>query len=108
MKSIRSLLASALVATTLVSSPLFAETAKPVDAAKPVAVQTAAVTPVNINSADAQTIADRLNGVGLKKAQAIVTYREQHGPFKAAEELVNVAGIGTATLEKNRSAISVN
>ena len=108
MKTLRSLIATACVTAALVSAPVFAEAGKMQDAAKPQLVQSAAVAPVNINSADAQTLADRLNGVGLKKAQAIVSYRDQHGPFKAVDELVNVAGIGGATLEKNRSLISVN
>lgn len=61
--------------------------------------------PVNINSADAKTIADALSGIGLKKAEAIVKYREAKGPFKAAEDLVNVDGIGAKTVEKIKSDI---
>lgn len=57
-------------------------------------------TPVNVNTADAQAIADALPGIGPAKAQAIVDYRAKHGPFKAKEELTNVPGIGAATLEK--------
>lgn len=57
-------------------------------------------TPVNVNSADAQTLADSLDGIGLKKAEAIIEYRTQNGPFKSADELVNVTGIGEKTLEK--------
>ncbi|GAB6142078.1 hypothetical protein JCM14076_28070 [Methylosoma difficile] len=61
--------------------------------------------PVNINTADANTIADALNGIGLKKAEAIVKYREEKGAFKTAEDLLNVPGIGEKTLEKNKSDI---
>lgn len=67
------------------------------------AVVTAA--PVNVNSADASTIAAALNGIGDAKAQAIVAYREEHGPFKHMDELVNVKGIGLKTIDKNRSDI---
>jgi len=49
---------------------------------------------VNINSADAETIASVLVGVGVEKAKAIVAYREQHGRFYVAEELTAVKGIG--------------
>ncbi|HET7688332.1 MAG TPA: helix-hairpin-helix domain-containing protein [Candidatus Macondimonas sp.] len=56
--------------------------------------------PVNVNTADMQTIADALPGIGPAKAQAIVDYRTQHGPFKVKEDLANVPGIGAATLEK--------
>ena len=62
-------------------------------------------TPVNINSADAQTIADSLDGIGLKKAEAIIEYRTKNGPFKSAEDLVNVVGIGEKTLEKIKADV---
>jgi competence protein ComEA len=67
-----------------------------------------AAQPVNVNTADAETIADSLSGVGLSKAQAIVAYREAHGTFKHADELVNVKGIGLRTIDKNREYILVN
>lgn len=63
--------------------------------------------PVNINEANAEQISDSLVGVGLKKAAAIVQYREQYGHFNSAEELVNVKGIGAETLEKNKSNIVI-
>src|SRR5690606_36962711 len=62
---------------------------------------------VNINSASADALAEMLNGVGLAKAEAIVSYRETNGPFKTIEDLKNVKGIGEATLEKNRHLISL-
>ncbi len=65
----------------------------------------ASAAPVNVNRADATTIAAALNGIGEAKAQAIVAYREQHGPFKSLDELVNVKGIGLKTIDKNRSDI---
>ena len=60
---------------------------------------------VNINKADAETLSSELSGVGQSKAEAIVSYREQHGPYKSVEELTNVKGIGTATIDKNRAKI---
>ncbi|MDD1629949.1 MAG: helix-hairpin-helix domain-containing protein, partial [Methylococcaceae bacterium] len=50
--------------------------------------------PVNINTADAKTISEALSGIGQKKAEAIVKYREEKGLFKTAEDLTNIAGIG--------------
>ncbi|HEY1588709.1 MAG TPA: ComEA family DNA-binding protein [Rhodanobacter sp.] len=64
-----------------------------------------AATPVNINKADAATIASSLDGIGQSKAQAIVAWRDAHGPFKSADDLAQVKGIGQATLERNRTAI---
>ncbi|HJP39959.1 MAG TPA: helix-hairpin-helix domain-containing protein [Gammaproteobacteria bacterium] len=57
--------------------------------------------PVDLNSADAETIARELNGVGVSRAQAIVDYREQYGAFSSAEDLLNVSGIGTHILQVN-------
>ena len=64
--------------------------------------------PVDINKADAATIAKELNGIGLNKAQAIVAYREKNGPFKTAEDLNKVKGIGAKTLELNRTNIRLD
>ncbi|OHC44231.1 ComEA family DNA-binding protein [Rhodanobacter soli] len=64
-----------------------------------------AATPVNINQADAATIAKSLDGIGQSKAEAIVAWREAHGPFKKADDLNHVKGIGKATIERNRAAI---
>jgi competence protein ComEA len=64
--------------------------------------------PVNINTADAATLQRELKGVGAKRAQAIVDYRKAHGPFKSADELALVKGIGPAAIEKNRADIRVD
>lgn len=64
-----------------------------------------AATPVNVNTADAETIAKALDGIGLAKAKAIVAYREEHGPFKNVDDLSHVKGVGPATLERNHDAI---
>ncbi|WP_340123430.1 helix-hairpin-helix domain-containing protein [Methylobacter svalbardensis] len=61
--------------------------------------------PVNINTADAKTIGESLSGIGIKKAEAIVKYREEKGPFVAVEDLVNVAGIGEKSLEKIKNDV---
>jgi competence protein ComEA len=64
--------------------------------------------PVDINKADAKTIAKELNGVGLSRAQAIVEFREKNGAFKSIEDLRKVKGIGAKTLEQNRSNIRLD
>ena len=63
--------------------------------------------PVNVNSADAATLSRELKGIGMKRAQAIVEYRTKHGPFKSADELALVKGIGPAALAKNRELIRI-
>jgi len=63
--------------------------------------------PVNINSADAGTLARELEGVGPAKAQAIVEYRQKNGPFKSPEDLLKVQGIGDKVFDQNRENIRV-
>lgn len=60
---------------------------------------------VNINTADASTLAAELNGVGAAKAQAIIDYRKINGSFKSVNDLANVKGISTKTIEKNKENI---
>ena len=62
---------------------------------------------VDINSADAATLMKALKGVGPDKASAIISYREQHGPFKTADQLAEVKGIGKKLVEMNREVIIV-
>lgn len=64
--------------------------------------------PVNVNTANAEAISAELQGVGLSKAQAIVAYRNAHGPFKSVDDLALVKGIGARTVEINRKNIVVN
>lgn len=64
--------------------------------------------PVDINKADAETIAAELKGVGLSKAKAIVEYRKKHGPFQSPGDLSLVKGIGERTVELNRTDIQVS
>jgi len=61
--------------------------------------------PLDINSATAEQLALALSGVGQSKAEAIVAYRDANGPFATIEDLVNVKGIGSSLLEKNRIVI---
>jgi len=63
--------------------------------------------PVNVNTADAETISAELQGVGISKAIAIVEYRQANGPFKSIDDLVQVKGIGARTVEINRKNILV-
>ena len=64
-----------------------------------------AASQVDVNSADARALAEALDGVGLAKAEAIVAFRKQHGPFETLDDLGRVEGIGPHILERNRDAI---
>ena len=61
---------------------------------------------VNVNTADAEEL-ETLTGIGPALAQAIVDYRAEHGDFTAAEDLLNVKGIGEAKLEGFRAEITL-
>src|SRR5690242_15932078 len=61
--------------------------------------------PVDINRADAATIAKELEGIGPARAKAIVEYREKHGAYKSADDLQKIKGISAKSIEKNRANI---
>jgi competence protein ComEA len=63
--------------------------------------------PVDINTADAKTLAAELRGVGDSTAAAIVAYRTANGPFKTVDDLRKVKGIGDKILEQNRANLRV-
>lgn len=61
---------------------------------------------INVNTADATTL-EELSGIGEVLAAAIVSYRDEHGPFTSVEQLMDVSGIGPATLEEIRDQVTV-
>ncbi len=62
---------------------------------------------ININNASAEQIASTMTGIGESKAKAIVNYRSSHGKFKSVQDLENVDGIGSKTVEKNKDKITL-
>ena len=89
----------------LLSQPLLAAD-KP--AAKPATTVTTAKESgkVNLNTASINELT-ALKGIGEKKAQAIVDFREKQGKFTTVDQLADVSGIGPATLEANRDMIII-
>lgn len=80
-------------------------------AVAPIAKSTAASLPtlprlININTASESELA-QLDGIGAKKAQDIILYREMMGGFTHIDDLDNVKGIGKATVDKNRHRLTV-
>lgn len=65
-----------------------------------------AAEPVNLNAATAEALAAGMVGIGPAKAKAIVDYRTAHGPFKSVDDLLQIKGIGAATLDKNRERVT--
>ena len=113
MKLMKILFTSMVLCGALVASSSFAEEKATEQTAQPVVATqtetqvapTAASDKLNINTATVSEIQKVLTGIGAKKAEAIVQYREKHGNFTVAEQLLEVQGIGKATLEKNRDRI---
>jgi len=68
----------------------------------------AADSPIDINVVSAKVLADKLPGIGPVKAEAIVAYRSQHGPFTNLSSLTQVKGIGPRTLEKIKPLLSIS
>ncbi|WP_231757585.1 ComEA family DNA-binding protein [Microbulbifer elongatus] len=69
--------------------------------------QTQTVQVVNLNTATAEELSAALDGVGEARAKLIVQYREENGSFSSVEELLEIKGIGVATLEKNKNRIQL-
>jgi competence protein ComEA len=65
----------------------------------------AANNPINLNTADVKTLSKSMKGIGVKRAQAIVTYRESHQGFKSVEELAQVPGLGKNFVEHHKSEL---
>ncbi len=62
---------------------------------------------VNINTADGETLAAELKGIGIKRAKAILAYRNEHGPFKSIDDLIKIKGISKRIVDQNREKITV-
>lgn len=62
--------------------------------------------PLNINTATSEQLTS-LPGIGSVRAEAIVSYRTAHGPFKRVEDLLLVEGIGSGTLSSLRALVIV-
>ena len=66
----------------------------------------AAANKIHLNSASSEQL-QQLSGIGEKKAEAILQYRQQHGKFKNIEELQNIKGIGPKLLQKNKDRLAL-
>lgn len=95
-----------LLAATLATGQLTPEArAQDQAQARAMEVPVAQVQTVNINTADAEALSSLLSGIGQARAEAIVRYREMYGPFESIEELMDVSGVGEATMARNRDVI---
>lgn len=61
---------------------------------------------ISLNKASAEQLSE-IKGLGIKKATAIVNYRQTNGPFKAIKDLTKVKGIGDKFISKNAQYLSL-
>ena len=61
---------------------------------------------ININTANKETL-QTIKGIGEKRADTIIKYREEHGPFKSVKDLAEVPGVGSSTVESNKDILTV-
>jgi len=74
-------------------------------AAAPVAVESPVASTINLNTADVKTLSKSVKGIGLKRAEAIVKYRETHDGFKSVTELEQVPGLGKRFVETRKEEL---
>lgn len=103
----RKLMINTILAAALSAGSFLTIAAEPQAAAQTQIVATIDQPRVNINTADIETLARELNGIGAAKARAIVEYREENGSFASVDELIEVKGIGVAIMEKNLHKLTV-
>ncbi|MCK7597095.1 ComEA family DNA-binding protein [Microbulbifer sp. CAU 1566] len=99
MKHIRTLLAAVFAISLLLTNVQLAAAEDQVAEAQ--------LQLVNLNTASAEELSEALEGVGPARAELIVQYREQNGNFSSIEQLLEIKGIGVATLEKNKDRIQL-
>ena len=61
---------------------------------------------ININTADKELLMS-INGIGEKRAEAIIAYREEHGPYKSVDQLAEIKGLGQVFIDSNREQLTV-
>ena len=87
---------------SVLSIPVYAASSPPITPAK----QNVAVSnKIDLNKADLSTLTGSFKGIGKKRAEAIIAYRESHQGFKAIEELAEVKGFGSRFVEANREKL---
>jgi competence protein ComEA len=83
-----------------------AATEQAVNGKKPIQPTLVVNYPININTASLSLLQE-LPGIGATKAQAIITYRQEHGPFSQIEDILNVPGIGSGLFSQMEDLITV-
>lgn len=75
------------------------------DTAKPAISQQKVIEKINLNKADAKALTNAMKGIGVKRAQAIISYRDAHGAFKSIDDLAAVKGVGKGFVKRNHERL---
>ena len=102
MKTLISLLATVIIAFGFAGASFAAEKTS----TNPTVEAAQVMKKVNINSADVEALANSLDQVGIKKAEAIIAWRKAHGKFTSVDQLLEVKGIGESILAANRDRVT--
>lgn len=105
IKTLSHCVTSILLASGILSTTAYAASTAQSVTSETTSIQTA--NRVSINSANAAVLAEHLIGIGPTKAEAIVAWRSENGRFSNIEQLLEVKGIGSATLNKNKHLITL-
>lgn len=92
-----------LLSIFILSSPGFAAeaTVNPPPKVESLIKQVEASDKINLNQADVKQLSKSVKGIGLKRAEAIIKYREANKGFKSIEELAQVPGLGSNFVQKH-------
>lgn len=101
------LLTSIIAAPVLATSPFISHNNTVLTSSPAKNIPNSISARININTADGETLAAELKGIGLKRAKAILAYRNEHGPFNSIDDLVKIKGISKRIVDLNRSKITV-
>lgn len=101
------LLTSALLTGGFFSTTSLAQAAEPTESTRGQPSVAQDTNRISINTATAEELARELSGIGPKKAQRIVEYRTENGPFTSAEQLKDVYGIGERLFTMNSDKIAL-
>lgn len=88
---------------SLVTIPVHATNPPPIPSAKQPVV---AINKIDLNHADLSILTGSYKGIGKKRAEAIIAYRESHHGFKSIEELAEVKGFGQKFIAANREKLN--
>ncbi len=97
---VAALICAFLATTPLIAKPLDTKTSTP---PKQISTLPAKQKQINLNTATPEQLTHVFRGIGPKRAETIVAYRQQHGRFKSVTELAEIKGIGQAFVAKNLS-----